>query len=95
MPRGGKERIWEMANGGAHVGIQGSILCNWMDPGAPTEVGKPEVGVSGGEEFCSGSAELEMPGEQPPAITSSPYPLSSAQLEEGRDLLACGEQGGE
>ena len=81
---------WGIANGG---GIQGSILCNWMGPGAPTEVGKPEAGTSGEEEFRSGSAELEMPGEQPPAITSSPYPLSSAQLEEGWDPLACGEQG--
>lgn len=52
-----------MANGGAHDGIQCSILCNWMGPGAPTEVGKPEEGVSCGEQFCSGSAELEMPGE--------------------------------
>ena len=34
------------ANGGAHDGIQGSILCNWMGPGAPTEVEEPEAGVS-------------------------------------------------
>ena len=84
-----------MANEGGHTGTQGSILCHWMGPGAPPEVGKPEAGAGGEEEFRSGSAELEMPGEQPPSITSSPYPLSSAQLEEGWDLLACGEQGGE